>query len=77
LCSIAVQTNYIIGALLNVGFGTIIEVVLFAVAIKAGHLDTLVQFGITGALLASMLLLPGLSMIAGLFLPLFFSFSCS
>jgi Ca2+:H+ antiporter len=62
---ISVQTRYIVGALLNVGFGTIVEIILYAVAIKSGSLDALVQFGITGSLLAAMLLLPGLSMTAG------------
>jgi Ca2+:H+ antiporter len=63
--SIAAQTNYIIGAFLNAGFGTIVEVLLYVMALKKGKLDTLVQYGVTGALLSNMLLLPGLSMIAG------------
>jgi Ca2+:H+ antiporter len=65
LASIAAQTNYIIGAFLNAGFGTIVEVLLYVMALKKGKLDTLVQYGVTGALLSNMLLLPGLSMIAG------------
>jgi Ca2+:H+ antiporter len=63
--SIAAQTSYIIGAFLNAGFGTIVEVLLYVMALKKGKLDTLVQYGVTGSLLSNMLLLPGLSMIAG------------
>jgi Ca2+:H+ antiporter len=63
--SISVQSTFAIGAVLNATFGSIIELVLYCSAIKFGSLDELVQSAVTGSLLATMLLLPGLSMVSG------------
>lgn len=65
ISSIAAQTNYMIGALLNASFGSITELTLYTLAIRRGSLDALILYSVTGGLLSDMLLLPGLSMICG------------
>ncbi len=50
---------------MNATFGSIVEMILYWTAIKDGGLSDLVQASITGSLLCTLLLLPGLSMIAG------------
>jgi len=65
IASIAIQTNYTIGAILNASFGSITELLLFSFAIKKGALNDLILYSLTGSLLCDMLLLPGLSMIIG------------
>ncbi|KAJ9442492.1 putative cation exchanger [Diplonema papillatum] len=52
------------GAVLNATFGSIIELIIYFISLNKG-LNELVVSATTGALLACMLLLPGLSMIAG------------
>ncbi|PRP80157.1 hypothetical protein PROFUN_12240, partial [Planoprotostelium fungivorum] len=63
--SISAQSNFAVGAILNATFGSIVEIILYTVAIYAGDLDNLIISSVTGALLATLLLIPGLSMIAG------------
>jgi Ca2+:H+ antiporter len=65
ISSIAAQTNYMIGALLNASFGSITELTLYTLAIRRGSLDALILYSVTGGLLSDMLLLPGMSMIFG------------
>jgi len=65
--SISAQTSFAIGAILNATFGSVVELILYftTIALGEGKLDGLVQYSITGSLLSTMLLLPGLSMIFG------------
>jgi Ca2+:H+ antiporter len=63
--SIALQTNFTVGAMLNAIFGVSIEIILYSSAIRRGGLETLVQAGVTGSVLGDLLLIPGLSMLAG------------
>lgn len=63
--SISVQSTFAVGAVLNATFGSIIELILYCSAITKGTLDQLVQSAVTGSLLTTMLLLPGVSMIFG------------
>eukprot|EP01125_Pyxidicula_operculata_P006261 TRINITY_DN2174_c0_g1_i1.p1 TRINITY_DN2174_c0_g1~~TRINITY_DN2174_c0_g1_i1.p1 ORF type:complete len:658 (-),score=76.15 TRINITY_DN2174_c0_g1_i1:268-2241(-) len=65
ISSIASQTSFTIGAILNATFGSITELLLFTIALKKGSFDELILFSLTGSLLSDMLLLPGLSMIIG------------
>jgi len=65
IASIACQTNYTIGAILNATFGSVTELLLFTLALREGNLNELILFSLTGSLLCDMLLLPGLAMIAG------------
>jgi len=53
-----------LGSLLNVTFGNAAEIIIAAVAINAGLID-LVKASITGAILGNIMLIFGLSMIAG------------
>ncbi|MDP8889282.1 MAG: hypothetical protein M3M89_06630 [Thermoproteota archaeon] len=52
------------GSLLNVTFGNAAEIIIAVVAISAGLLD-LVKASITGAIIGNILLILGLSVIAG------------
>eukprot|EP01087_Luapelamoeba_hula_P004218 TRINITY_DN1415_c0_g1_i1.p1 TRINITY_DN1415_c0_g1~~TRINITY_DN1415_c0_g1_i1.p1 ORF type:complete len:814 (+),score=122.03 TRINITY_DN1415_c0_g1_i1:218-2659(+) len=67
VASIANQTNFAIGAMLNAIFGVSIEIILYGSAILNGGLTELIQAGVIGSLLGDLLLMPGLSMIAGSF----------
>eukprot|EP01126_Amoeba_proteus_P036519 TRINITY_DN3728_c0_g1_i6.p1 TRINITY_DN3728_c0_g1~~TRINITY_DN3728_c0_g1_i6.p1 ORF type:complete len:280 (+),score=42.71 TRINITY_DN3728_c0_g1_i6:937-1776(+) len=59
---ITIQTNYMIGALLNASFGSLTELILFSLAMRKGALNDLILYSLTGGLLNDMLLIPGLSM---------------
>lgn len=63
--SIAAQTSFAMGAVLNSTFGSIVELMLYSIAIIKGNLAQLVQASVTGSLLAMLLLTPGLSMFLG------------
>jgi len=65
IASIACQTNYTIGAILNATFGSVTELMLFTLALSQEGLNDLILYSLTGSLLCDMLLLPGLAMIAG------------
>ena len=63
--SISAQSTFAVGAVLNATFGSMIELILYCGAIRRGTLDELVQSAVTGSLLATMLLLPGIAMVFG------------
>eukprot|EP01114_Cavostelium_apophysatum_P008143 TRINITY_DN2044_c0_g1_i1.p1 TRINITY_DN2044_c0_g1~~TRINITY_DN2044_c0_g1_i1.p1 ORF type:complete len:761 (-),score=135.07 TRINITY_DN2044_c0_g1_i1:79-2361(-) len=63
--SISAQSSLGVGALLNASFGSVIELMLYWIAISTGKLGNFVQASVTGSLLCTMLLIPGLSMVAG------------
>ena len=65
LYSISAQTSLAVGALLNASFGSLSELILFGIAISTGSLDKLVQYSLTGSLLCTMLLTPGLAIMFG------------
>jgi Ca2+:H+ antiporter len=52
------------GAVINATFGSIIEVILYGIALVQGK-SVLVEGSIVGSLLAGVLLMPGLSMVSG------------
>src|SRR5690606_5914170 len=58
--SITIQTNYMVGALLNASFGSLTEIILFALAMRKGQLNNLILYALTGGLLNDTLLIPGL-----------------
>lgn len=62
--SISAQSSYGLGAVINASFGSIVEIILYCFAIKDGKAE-LVEGGLVGSFLGCMLLLPGVSMIAG------------
>jgi len=62
--SISAQTSFAFGAVLNAAFGTIIELILYFIALHKG-MRTVVMNSITGSLIGSMLLMPGAAMIFG------------
>ncbi len=64
IASLSAQTSFAVGALINASFGSIIELILYIVAIKGG-LEDVARSALTGALLGALLLIPGLSMIIG------------
>ena len=49
---------------LNASFGSIVEIILYVVALKEEHL-ALVKASLTGTLLGTMLFIPGVCMITG------------
>jgi len=53
-----------VGAFINASFGSIIELILYITSIKA-HLGDITRSAISGSLLGSLLLIPGLSMVIG------------
>ena len=61
---LAVHYGSTLGSLLNVTFGNAAEIIISIVAINAGLID-LVKASITGAILGNIMLIFGLSMIAG------------
>ncbi|KAG2388048.1 hypothetical protein C9374_000898 [Naegleria lovaniensis] len=62
--SIVAQTSFIFGSMINATFGTIIELILYFLALYK-ELQGVVMQSITGAILAAILLTPGVSMIFG------------
>lgn len=72
IASISAQSTYAVGAVLNATFGSIVEITLYIATLVHGKTqDTLkctqsiVKNSLTGSLLLTMLLLPGLCMIVG------------
>lgn len=61
VASISAQSSIGMGAVINATFGSIIEIILYSIALtqKKGHL---VEGSIVGSLLAGVLLMPGMSM---------------
>ncbi|GFN79383.1 cation/h+ exchanger protein 1 [Plakobranchus ocellatus] len=71
ITSISAQSSFAVGAILNATFGSMVEVILFIIMLKKGK-DTdqecyqeLVKSSLTGAILCSILFIPGMSMVVG------------
>ncbi|KAJ3568378.1 hypothetical protein NP233_g5750 [Leucocoprinus birnbaumii] len=64
VASISAQSSIGMGAVINATFGSIIEIVLYAIALVQGK-GRLVEGSIVGSLLAGVLLMPGMSMCGG------------
>ncbi|RUO96833.1 hypothetical protein BC936DRAFT_141396, partial [Jimgerdemannia flammicorona] len=62
--SISAQSSMGVGAVINATFGSIIEIILYAVALRQGK-AVLVEGSIVGSFLAGLLLMPGVSMVSG------------
>ncbi|EIN12705.1 hypothetical protein PUNSTDRAFT_82032, partial [Punctularia strigosozonata HHB-11173 SS5] len=61
VASISAQSSIGMGAVINATFGSIIEIILYGIALK-DHKGRLVEGSIIGSLLAGVLLMPGASM---------------
>ncbi|KAH8114588.1 hypothetical protein DFH11DRAFT_1591982 [Phellopilus nigrolimitatus] len=64
VASISAQSSIGMGAVINATFGSIIEIILYAIALTQGK-GHLVEGSIVGSLLAGVLLMPGASMCSG------------
>ncbi|KAJ3559485.1 hypothetical protein NM688_g317 [Phlebia brevispora] len=64
VASISAQSSIGMGAVINATFGSIIEIILYAIALTQGR-GHLVEGSIVGSLLAGVLLMPGVSMCSG------------
>ncbi|GAA5873257.1 hypothetical protein JCM8547_008615 [Rhodosporidiobolus lusitaniae] len=64
VASISAQSSIGMGAVINASFGSIIEVILYSIALTQAK-GELVEGSIVGSILAGVLLMPGASMIAG------------
>ncbi|TDL17701.1 hypothetical protein BD410DRAFT_537749 [Rickenella mellea] len=64
VASISAQSSIGMGAVINATFGSIIEIILYAIALTQGK-GRLVEGSIVGSLLAGVLLMPGMSMCSG------------
>lgn len=66
VASISAQSSIGVGAVINASFGSVIEIILYGIALTQAK-GELVEGSIVGSILAGVLLMPGLSMIAGAF----------
>ncbi|KAL4251846.1 Ca(2+):cation antiporter (CaCA) family protein [Abortiporus biennis] len=64
VASISAQSSIGMGAVINATFGSIIEIILYGIALTEGK-GHLVEGSIVGSLLAGVLLMPGMSMCSG------------
>ena len=64
VASISAQSSIGMGAVINATFGSIIEIILYAIALTQGK-GRLVEGSIIGSILAGVLLMPGASMCSG------------
>ena len=64
VASISAQSSIGMGAVINATFGSIIEILLYCIALMEGK-GRLVEGSIVGSLLAGVLLMPGMSMCGG------------
>lgn len=64
VASISAQSSIGMGAVINATFGSIIEIILYSIALTQGK-GLLVEGSIVGSLLAGVGLMPGVSMISG------------
>ncbi|KAI9229225.1 MAG: hypothetical protein DHS80DRAFT_14331, partial [Piptocephalis tieghemiana] len=62
--SISAQSSLGMGAVINATFGSIVEIILYCMAVAQGK-ATLVEGALVGSFLAGLLLMPGLSMLSG------------
>ncbi|XP_038595121.1 cation/H+ exchanger protein 1 isoform X1 [Micropterus salmoides] len=71
IASISAQSNFAVGAVVNATFGSITEMTFYITALLQGHhaatkcYEEVVKAALTGTLLGSILLIPGISMIIG------------
>ncbi|KAI6655153.1 Cation exchanger [Oopsacas minuta] len=72
IASISAQSTYAVGAVLNATFGSIVEITLYIATLVHGKsqntlkcTQSIVKNSLTGSLLLTMLLLPGLCMVVG------------
>ncbi|KAF5381246.1 hypothetical protein D9757_007869 [Collybiopsis confluens] len=63
VASISAQSSIGMGAVINATFGSIIEILLYSIALVSGK-GKLVEGSIVGSLLAGVLLMPGMSMVS-------------
>ncbi|WWD18141.1 calcium/proton exchanger [Kwoniella shandongensis] len=66
VASISAQSSIGMGAVINATFGSIIEIILYGIALTQGK-GRLVEGSIVGSILAGVLLMPGASMCSGAF----------
>ncbi|OCF75230.1 calcium/proton exchanger [Kwoniella mangroviensis CBS 8886] len=66
VASISAQSSIGMGAVINATFGSVIEIILYAIALIQGK-GRLVEGSIVGSILAGVLLMPGVSMCSGAF----------
>ncbi|CAJ0827488.1 15097_t:CDS:10 [Entrophospora sp. SA101] len=66
VASISAQSSAGMGAVINATFGSIIEIILYAMALIRGK-GKLTEGSIIGSLMAGVLLMPGVSMVSGAF----------
>ncbi|WVF70873.1 calcium/proton exchanger [Kwoniella sp. CBS 6097] len=64
VASISAQSSIGMGAVINATFGSIIEIILYGIALTQGK-GRLVEGSIIGSILAGVLLMPGMSMCSG------------
>jgi calcium/proton exchanger cax len=64
VASISAQSSIGMGAVINATFGSIIEIILYSIALTQGK-GRLVEGSIVGSILAGVLLMPGASMCSG------------
>ncbi|KAJ3220035.1 hypothetical protein HK099_004479 [Clydaea vesicula] len=62
--SITAQTSLAVGAVINASFGSIVEVILYILALKEGK-ELIVEGSIIGSFLCGLLALPGAAMFSG------------
>ncbi|XP_059152367.1 uncharacterized protein LOC131938380 [Physella acuta] len=71
ITSISAQSSFAVGAILNATFGSMVEVILFVIMLNKGResgqecYQELVKSSLTGAILCSILFIPGMSMVIG------------
>ncbi|CAG8634112.1 13280_t:CDS:2 [Rhizophagus irregularis] len=64
VASISAQSSIGLGAVINATFGSIIEIILYAIALNRGK-GKLTEGSIIGSIMAGVLLMPGVSMVSG------------
>ncbi|GAA5821139.1 hypothetical protein JCM11251_001981 [Rhodosporidiobolus azoricus] len=64
VASISAQSSIGMGAVINASFGSVIEIILYSIALTQAK-GELVEGSIVGSILAGVLLMPGMSMIGG------------
>lgn len=62
--SVSAQSSMGVGAVINATFGSIIEIILYGVALMGGK-SAIVEGALIGSFLAGVLLMPGCSMVSG------------
>lgn len=62
--SVSAQTSMAVGSVINATFGSIIEIILYAIALMGGK-SALVEGSLIGSILVGVLLLPGAAMVSG------------